>query len=79
VSEALATNVATVLFDLLLDELTSLDVAKLLDVAVLVAFELLEDSPHEEDLFAEEVSADCWPKEDDLLVAKLSDTAPADC
>jgi hypothetical protein len=79
VSEALATNVATVLFDLLLDELTSLDVAKLLDVAVLVAFELLEDSPHEEDLFAEEVSAACWPQDDDLLVAKLSVTAPADC
>lgn len=78
-SEVLATREATVLLDLLLEELTSLDVAKLLDVAVLVAFELLEDSPQEEDLFAEADSADCWPKDDDLLVAKLSDTAPADC
>lgn len=46
---------------------------------MLVAFELLEDSPQEEDLFAEADSADCWPQDDDLLVAKLSDTAPADC
>jgi len=41
-------------------------------VAKLLALELLEDSPNDEDLFAEADSASCEALAEEALVAKLS-------
>ena len=70
--ELLATRLATVLVAKLFEALTSLDVAKLLEDVTFLVFELLEDSPNDEDLLAEADSVSVLALLDDELVAKLS-------
>jgi hypothetical protein len=71
---SLATRVATVLVAKLLDLLTEFVEAELSAVAKLLLFELLEDSPQDEDFCAEADCASCAALAEEALVAKLSPT-----
>jgi hypothetical protein len=75
----LVTRVATVLVEALWEAVVLFDDVLLSEFITATFFELLEDSAACEAVFTDACWACCAAKEDDLLVAKLSEAASEAC